>query len=88
LIFGKNIAKIAYLGSKTLVLGKQHILKKISIGKRPFIGLCYIRWKITALLYNIMLKMISVFHHKIYSVCLNRNCYVFIKPLISCREYM
>jgi hypothetical protein len=46
LIYGKIIAKIANMGSKNggLILdfcGKCIILKKISIGKRPFIQVSY-----------------------------------------------
>jgi hypothetical protein len=48
LILGGKIAKIANLGSKTAGLSSNFwencmILKKISIGKRPFIGVCYIK---------------------------------------------
>jgi hypothetical protein len=53
LILGKIIAKIADLGSKKAGLSSDFwencmILKKISIGKRPFFGVCYISRKITA----------------------------------------
>jgi hypothetical protein len=46
LILGKIIAKIANLGSEKSGLSSDlwencMILKKISIGKRPFIGVCY-----------------------------------------------
>jgi hypothetical protein len=49
---GKIIAKIAYLGRKKAGLSSDFwencmILKKISIGKRPFFGVCYISRKIT-----------------------------------------
>jgi hypothetical protein len=49
---GKIIAKIANLGSKKAGLSSDiwencMILKKISIGKRPFIRVCYISRKIT-----------------------------------------
>jgi hypothetical protein len=49
----KLIDKIANLGSKKAGLSSDvwencMILKKISIGKRPFIIACYISWKITA----------------------------------------
>jgi hypothetical protein len=47
LILGKIIAKIANLVSKKAGLSSDFlencmILKNISIGKRPFIGVCYI----------------------------------------------
>jgi hypothetical protein len=53
LILGKIIAKIADLGSNKAGLSSDFwencmILKKISIGKRPFFGVCYISRKITA----------------------------------------
>jgi hypothetical protein len=53
LILGKIISKIADLGSKKAGLSSYFwencmILKKISIGKRPFFGVCYISRKITA----------------------------------------
>jgi hypothetical protein len=56
LVLGKIIAKIAHLGSKKEDLSLDFwencmILKKISIGKRPFIGVCYISRKITAFSY-------------------------------------
>jgi hypothetical protein len=49
---GKTIAKTADLGSKKAGLSSDFgencmILKKISIGKRPFFGVCYISRKIT-----------------------------------------
>jgi hypothetical protein len=49
---GKNIAKTADLGRKKAGLSSDFwencmILKKISIGKRPFFGVCYISRKIT-----------------------------------------
>jgi hypothetical protein len=52
LILGKIIAKIADLGSKKAGLRSDFwencmILKKISIGKKPFFGVCYISRKIT-----------------------------------------
>jgi hypothetical protein len=51
-ILGKIIAKIADLGRKKAGLSSDFwencmILKKISIGKRPFFGVCYISRKIT-----------------------------------------
>jgi hypothetical protein len=53
-ILGKIVAEIANLGSKKagLTLSSDFwencmILKKISIGKRPFFGVCYISRKIT-----------------------------------------
>jgi hypothetical protein len=56
LILGKIIAKTADLGSKKAGLSLDFwenckILKKISIGKRPFFGVCCISMKITAFLY-------------------------------------
>jgi hypothetical protein len=53
---GKIIAKIAYLGRKKAGLSSDFweicmILKKISIGKRPFFGVCYISRKITGMHY-------------------------------------
>jgi hypothetical protein len=52
LILGKIIPKIADLGSKKTGLSSDFwencmILMKISIGKRPFFGVCYISRKIT-----------------------------------------
>jgi hypothetical protein len=52
---GKIIAKITELGSKKAGLSSDFlencmILKKISIGTRPFFGVWYINRKITALI--------------------------------------
>jgi hypothetical protein len=52
LILGKNIAKTADLGIKKAGLSSDFwencmILKKMSIGKRPFLGVCYISRNIT-----------------------------------------
>jgi hypothetical protein len=52
LVLGKIISKIADLGSKKAGLTSDFwencmILKKISIGKRPFFGVCYTSRKIT-----------------------------------------
>jgi hypothetical protein len=57
LILVKIIAKIADLGSKKAGLSSDFwencmILKKISIGKRPFSGVSYISRKITASAYK------------------------------------
>jgi hypothetical protein len=54
LILGKIIAKIDNMGSEKAGLSSHFwencmILKKIQIGKRPFIGVCYISSKITDL---------------------------------------
>jgi hypothetical protein len=53
LILGKIIAKTADLGSKKAGLRSDFwrncmVLKKISIGKRPFFRVCYVSRKITA----------------------------------------
>jgi hypothetical protein len=50
---GKIIDKIANLGNKKAGLSSDlwenyMILKKIAIGKRPFVGVCFISRKITA----------------------------------------
>jgi hypothetical protein len=47
-ILGKIIVKISHLGSKKAGLSSNFwencmILKKISMGKRPFKGICYTR---------------------------------------------
>jgi hypothetical protein len=78
---GKNIAKFADLGSKKAGLSSDFwencmILKKISIisiGKRPFFGVCYISRKITGLTYQSTLsnnnnnhkKLAYILRHKI-----------------------
>jgi hypothetical protein len=58
---GKIIAKVANLGSKKTGLSLDHwencmILKKISIGKRPFIGVCYRSRKITVAIAEVQCK--------------------------------